>query len=36
MTEDYLNQRASRADRIEFKNILDTVPNRPPLPGDEL
>lgn len=35
MTEDYLNQRASRADRAEFKNILDKVPDRTPLPGDE-
>ena len=36
MTEDYLRQRANRADREAFRNILDSVPNRPPLPGDEL
>ena len=36
MTEDYLRQRADRADREAFRNILDSVPNRPPLPGDEL
>ena len=35
MTEDYLRQRADRADREAFRNILDSVPNRPPLPGDE-
>jgi uncharacterized protein (DUF1778 family) len=36
MTEDYLNQRAKRADRNRFKKILDNVPARKPLPGDEL
>jgi uncharacterized protein (DUF1778 family) len=36
ITEDYLNQRANRADRAEFKNILDKVPDSPPLPGDGL
>ena len=36
MTEDYLLQRANRADREEFRHILDSVPSRPPLPGDEL
>ncbi|NOZ48598.1 MAG: toxin-antitoxin system HicB family antitoxin [Chloroflexi bacterium] len=35
MTEDYLIQRATRADREAFRNILDSVPDRPPLPGDE-
>ncbi|MCP4415860.1 MAG: toxin-antitoxin system HicB family antitoxin [Chloroflexi bacterium] len=35
-TENYLAQRAGRADRAEFKKILDAVPNRAPLPGDEL
>ena len=35
-TENYLAHRASRADRAEFKKILDAVPNRIPLPGDEL
>ena len=36
MTEDYLQQRAKRADKSEFKKILDQVPQRTPLPGDEL
>lgn len=36
MTEDYLAQRASNAEREAFREILDNVPNRPPLPGDEL
>ena len=36
MTEDYLSQRARRADRNQFKKILDKVPARKPLPGDEL
>jgi len=36
MTEEYLAQRAARADREAFRSILDDVPNRPPLPGDEL
>ena len=36
MTEDYLNQRAKRANRKKFKKILDNVPARKPLPGDEL
>ena len=36
ITENYLAQRASRADRTEFMKILDNVPERPPLPGDEL
>ncbi len=36
MTEDYLIQRAKRADRNKFKKILDNVPARKPLPGDEL
>ncbi len=35
-TENYLAARAQRADRVEFKKILDAVPNRAPLPGDEL
>jgi len=35
-TENYLVERANRADRAEFKKILDRVPNRVPLPGDEL
>jgi len=36
MTEDFLQQRAKRADRKEFKNILDKVPARKPLADDEL
>lgn len=36
MTEDFLTQRAKRADRKAFKKILDDIPGRPPLPGDEL
>ncbi len=35
-TEKYLAERANRADRAAFKNILDNVPNRLPLAGDEL
>ena len=36
ITEDYLTQRADRADRAGFKKILDGVPDRTPVPGDEL
>ena len=36
MTEDYLNGRANRANRADFTRILDKVPSRKPLPGDEL
>ena len=35
-TESYLAKRANRADRVAFKKILDDVPDRPPLAGDEL
>ena len=35
-TENYLTQRANRANRKAFKRILDNVPNRTPLLGDEL
>lgn len=35
-TENYLLQRAKRANREEFASILDNVPERTPLPGDEL
>ncbi|NOU23769.1 MAG: toxin-antitoxin system HicB family antitoxin [Methyloglobulus sp.] len=35
-TEDYLLLRAGRADKTEFTSILNQVPNRPPIPGDEL
>lgn len=36
MTEDYLSQRAKKADRHKFREILNNVPNRQPLAGDEL
>jgi len=36
MTEEYLEQRARRAERKELTRILDQVPDRPPLTGDEL
>ena len=36
MTEEYLAERANRADREAFRAILDNVPDREPLPGDEL
>jgi len=35
-TQEYLTKRAERADKTEFKNILDQVPNRKPVDGDEL
>ena len=36
MTEDYIEARAKRAKRGSFKLVLDRVPKRTPLPGDEL
>lgn len=36
MTEDYLKNRAKRAKKEDFKKILDRVPDREPLSGDEL
>ncbi len=36
LTEEYLEQRAKRANRAEFKKILDQVPSRSPIKGDEL
>ena len=36
MTEEYLEKRAKRANRQEFKNILSQVPSRPAIAGDEL
>lgn len=36
MTEDYLLKRANNANMVEFTRILDRVPHRKPLPGDEL
>jgi len=35
-TENYLLQRANRANREDFKKILNNVPDRTPLAGDEL
>ncbi|MCK5328492.1 MAG: DUF1778 domain-containing protein [Candidatus Latescibacteria bacterium] len=36
MTEEYLMTRARRAKKDAFRKILDQVPDREPLPGDEL
>ena len=36
MTEDYLTMRAKRANKADFTAILDRVPHRRPLPGDEV
>ena len=36
MTEEYLETRAKRAKKGSFRKILDEVPDRNPLPGDEL
>ena len=36
MTEDYLEQRAKRANRKQFNKILDSVPAQTPISGDEL
>lgn len=36
LTEEYLEPRANRADRQAFKKILNGVPARTPLPGDEI
>ncbi|HEY8038023.1 MAG TPA: YlcI/YnfO family protein [Methylobacter sp.] len=35
-TEDYLQQRAQRADKQAFQRLLSKVPNREVLSGDEL
>jgi len=35
-TEDYLQERAQRADKSVFQAILAKVPKREPLPADEL
>jgi len=35
-TEDYIVARAKRARKGAFKKVLDSVPKREPLPGDEL
>ncbi|MBL7050524.1 MAG: toxin-antitoxin system HicB family antitoxin [Nitrospira sp.] len=36
LTEDYLKSRAKKARKSEFKKILNRVPDREPLQGDEL
>jgi hypothetical protein len=36
MTEDYLNKRAKKAKKEDFRKVLAKVPGRKPLPGDEL
>lgn len=36
MTEDYLKQRAKRANKEDFRRILAKVPSRKPVIGDEL
>mgnify|MGYP001582358497 CR=1 FL=1 len=36
LTEDYLESRAKRARRKDFKRILNKVPDRKPFPGDEI
>lgn len=36
MTEEYLEGRAKRAKKGDFRKILDKVPDRKPIPGDEL
>jgi len=35
-TEDYITARAKNARKGAFKKVLDRVPKREPLPGDEL
>lgn len=36
LTEDYLKSRAKKARKKDFRSILNKVPDRKPLPGDEL
>lgn len=36
LTEDYLIKRAKRARKSAFRKVLDKVPDREPLEGDEL
>ena len=36
MTEDYLKSISDRAKKSDFKRILNKVPKRKPIPGDEL
>ena len=35
-TEDYLRERGKRANRADFGRILNRVPKRKPIPGDEM
>jgi len=36
MTDELLTERAKKAKDGSFKRVLNKVPNRPPIPGDEL
>ncbi|MDA7632781.1 toxin-antitoxin system HicB family antitoxin [bacterium] len=36
LTDDYIRERAARADKKTFQKILKKVPNRVPMKGDEL
>ena len=36
MTEEYIDERAKRAKKGDFKKVLDRVPKRKPLPEDAL
>ena len=36
MTEEYLQRRAKRAKKEDFRKILDKAPDRKPLHGDEI
>jgi len=36
MTEEYLEARAKKAKKGDFRKILSKVPSRKPLPGDEV
>ena len=36
MTENYLKRKAKKAKKSDLKKILDTVPKRKPILGDEL
>lgn len=36
VTQDYISQRAKKAKPRAFKRVLDRVPARIPLPGDEV
>ena len=36
MTEDYLENRARRAKKGDFRKLLAKVPDRQPLPGEEV